>query len=35
VQTGVAPLTGPADALANMRVIDDVYAAAGLRLRGT
>jgi predicted dehydrogenase len=35
VRAGGAPVTGPTDALANMRVIDDVYAAAGLRLRGT
>jgi len=34
VRTGAAPPTGPTDALANMRVIDNVYAAAGLRLRG-
>ncbi|MDI9549434.1 MAG: Gfo/Idh/MocA family oxidoreductase [Chloroflexota bacterium] len=35
VRTGTPPLTGSTDALANMRVIDDVYAAAGLQLRGT
>jgi hypothetical protein len=27
-------LSDPADAVVNMRLIDDVYRAAGLRLRG-
>ena len=35
VRTGTPPLTGSTDALANTRAIDDVYAAAGLQLRGT
>jgi predicted dehydrogenase len=34
VRTGVTPITGPADAIANMRVIDAVYDAAGLPRRG-
>ncbi len=34
VQNGAAPLTPPADAIANMRVIDAVYHKAGLALRG-
>jgi predicted dehydrogenase len=34
VRTGAAFPTGPDDAVANMRVIDAVYRAAGLRLRG-
>ncbi len=34
VRGGMAPLTAPADAVANMRVIDDIYTAAGLHLRG-
>jgi predicted dehydrogenase len=33
-RTGTPPLTGAADAVANMRVIDAVYQAAGLRPRG-
>ena len=35
VRNGSLPPTGPADAVANMRVIDAIYTAAGLRLRGT
>ena len=31
---GVAPITGPSDSIANMRVIDAVYDAAGLPRRG-
>ncbi len=34
VQDGAPALTPPADAVANMRVIDAVYAHAGLRPRG-
>jgi predicted dehydrogenase len=34
VQRGEAVLTSPADSIANMRVIDAVYRAAGLPLRG-
>jgi predicted dehydrogenase len=34
VSKGVAPLTGPADSIATMRVIDAVYDAAGLPRRG-
>jgi len=34
VQTGEAPITEPRDAIRNMAVIDDVYRAAGLPLRG-
>lgn len=34
VQDGTVPLTPPADAIANMRVIDAVYHKAGLALRG-
>jgi predicted dehydrogenase len=33
VQRGVPPLTPPADSIANMRVIDDIYRAAGLEPR--
>ena len=33
--TGEAPPTGPADAVANMRVIDAIYRTAGLQPRGT
>jgi predicted dehydrogenase len=33
-RAGTSPLTGAADAIANMRVIDAVYQAAGLRPRG-
>ncbi|GII79077.1 oxidoreductase [Sphaerisporangium rufum] len=35
VQDGVPPLTPPADAIANMKVIDDIYRAARLPLRGS
>jgi len=35
VRLGVQPSTGPEDFVANARVLDSVYAAAGLRLRGT
>lgn len=35
VRGNTQPLTGPADAVANMRVIDAVYRQAGLALRGT
>lgn len=35
VRGNTQPLTGPADAIANMRVIDAVYRQAGLALRGT
>jgi predicted dehydrogenase len=35
VPEGAPVLTGPADAVANMRVIDEVYRAAGLPVRGT
>lgn len=35
VRQGVAPATGPDDFVANAKVIDRIYAAAGLRLRGT
>lgn len=35
VETGVAPSTGGRDAIANMRVIDDIYGAAGLSPRGS
>ena len=34
IRTGVPPVTTTADAVANMRVIDDVYRAAGLPPRG-
>lgn len=34
VRNGQPPITGPTDAVANMRVIDAVYQAAGLPLRG-
>ena len=34
IQTGAAFPTDPADAVANMQVIDDVYRAVGLKLRG-
>ena len=34
VRDGIPPLTPPADAIANMRVIDAVYQKAGLALRG-
>ncbi len=34
VLAGGPVLTSPADAIVNMRLIDDVYRAAGLRLRG-
>jgi predicted dehydrogenase len=34
VTRGTAPLTGPADSIANMRVIDAIYAKAGLPTRG-
>ena len=34
VRAGKPPLTGPDDAVANMKVIDDIYTAAGLPLRG-
>ncbi|HSS10783.1 MAG TPA: hypothetical protein VLL25_12915, partial [Acidimicrobiales bacterium] len=34
VLEGQPVLTGPADAVTNMRVIDDVYRAAGLPVRG-
>ena len=34
VRQGEAPPTGPDDAIANMRVIDAVYEAAGLGKRG-
>jgi predicted dehydrogenase len=33
VENGVPPLTGPAQAVANMAVIDAVYGAAGLEVR--
>jgi predicted dehydrogenase len=33
VRRGVPPLTPPADSIANMRVIDDIYRAAGLEPR--
>ncbi len=35
VRESVQPITGPEDALANMRVIDAIYAHAGLQRRGT
>jgi predicted dehydrogenase len=35
VRSGAPLPTGPADAVANMRVIDAVYRAAGLRPRAT
>jgi predicted dehydrogenase len=35
VLDGAPLLTPPADSIANMKVIDDVYTAAGLRPRGT
>jgi len=35
VRNGTRPLTGPADAVANMRAIDAIYEAAGLPRRGT
>lgn len=35
IQSGQAPITDPNDAVANMRVIDAVYQAAGLQPRGT
>ncbi len=35
VRSGAPVPTGPADAIANMRVIDAVYTKAGLQLRGT
>jgi predicted dehydrogenase len=35
VAGGPPPLTGPADSIANMRVIDAIYEKAGLPLRGT
>jgi predicted dehydrogenase len=34
VVRGAPTLTPPADSIANMRVIDDIYTAAGMRLRG-
>src|SRR5437763_2270927 len=34
VLRGEPTLTPPSDSIANMRVIDDIYAAAGMRLRG-
>jgi predicted dehydrogenase len=34
VRSGVEPITGPEDAIANMRVIDAVYQQAGLQRRG-
>jgi predicted dehydrogenase len=34
VRKGVAPLTPPSDSIANMRVIDAIYVAAGMRPRG-
>lgn len=34
VRTGVPPITDARDAVANMRVIDDIYTAAGLQPRG-
>jgi predicted dehydrogenase len=34
VQTGAPVLTPPSDAIANMRVIDDIYKAAGMQPRG-
>ncbi len=35
IRTGEPPITDPADAVANMRVIDAIYQAAGLQPRGT
>jgi predicted dehydrogenase len=35
VLRGEATLTPPADAIANMRVIDSIYQAAGMKPRGT
>jgi hypothetical protein len=35
VLRGEPTVTTPEDAVANMRLIDDVYRAAGLPLRGT
>jgi predicted dehydrogenase len=35
VLDGAPLLTPPADSIANMKVIDDIYTAAGLRPRGT
>jgi predicted dehydrogenase len=35
VTNGTRPLTGPADSIANMRVIDAIYEKAGLPARGT
>ncbi len=35
VLDGEPLLTPPADSIANMKVIDDVYTAAGLKPRGT
>jgi predicted dehydrogenase len=35
VQKGAPVLTAPSDAIANMRVIDAVYRAAGMQPRGT
>jgi predicted dehydrogenase len=35
VEEGTPVLTGPADAVANLRVVDAIYRAAGLSLRGT
>ena len=34
VRNGTTPLTPPSDSVANMRVIDAIYRAAGLQLRG-
>jgi predicted dehydrogenase len=34
VREGTPPLTPPADSVANMTVIDDIYRKAGLPLRG-
>jgi predicted dehydrogenase len=33
VRGGAPPLTPPSDSIANMRVIDDIYRAAGLEPR--
>jgi predicted dehydrogenase len=35
VQTGAPVLTPPSDAIANMRLIDAIYVAAGMKPRGT
>jgi predicted dehydrogenase len=35
VRQGTPPLTPPADSVANMTIIDDIYRKAGLALRGT